>query len=101
MAVIALILFGIGGLLTLWNFYVSFIRYPAHLLFGGTRETYQWVSGVPLFGSLLLWISIPMLSSVSLQWFAAILSVFDTAGFHWFVGTMWWTGQWWPFIRHR
>ena len=99
MAVIGLVLFAIGTFLTVSNLYLSFLRPLIHLLKGGTRETYKWVSGIPLFGSLLLWISIPMLSTVPLRWIAAILSLFDTGGIHWFVATMWWTGQLRTFVR--
>jgi hypothetical protein len=101
MATVGVILFVLGALVTVTNVYVSFIRYPVHLAFGGTRETYRPVSGIPLVGSLFLWLSIPLLSSVGLVWSAAALSVFDTGGLHWFVGTMWWTGQLGAFIRGR
>ena len=42
---------------------------------------------------LMFWISIGLLPSAGLKWLAAILSIFDTGGIHWFIGTMWWTGQ--------
>lgn len=92
-----IILLALGTFVTLMNVYLSFIRYPID----ATRETYRWVSGLPLVGSLSLWLSIPLLSSVGLRWFAAVLSVFDTGGVHWFVGTMWWTGQLGPLVRGR
>jgi len=101
MATVGMILFAGGAFFTLMNVYLSFIRYPVHLALGGTRETYRWVSGIPLIGSLILWLSIPLLSSLGLKWSAAALSVFDTGGIHWFVGTMWWTGQLSAFIRGR
>jgi hypothetical protein len=101
MATVGLILFALGALVTVMNVYLSFIRYPVHLALGGTRETFRWVSGIPLIGSVFLWLSFPLLSSVGLRWFAAALSVFDTGGIHWFVGMMWWTGQLGAFIRGR
>ncbi len=93
------ILFALGALLTLSNVYLSFLHYPIHLVRGGTRDTYRWVSGIPLFGSLLLWISIGLLPSTGLQWVAGILSIFDTGGIHWLIGTLWWTGELGKFFR--
>ena len=101
MATVGFILFAVGAFVTVMNAYLSFIRYPVHLALGGTRETFRWVSGIPLIGSVCLWISIPLLSSVWLKWCAAALSIFDAGGIHWFLGTMWWTGQLGSFIRGR
>ncbi|MEK6702304.1 MAG: hypothetical protein AABZ53_08575 [Planctomycetota bacterium] len=94
MSTVGVILFAFGAFVTLTNVYLSFIRYPIHLARGGTRETYRWVSGVPIVGSLFLWISMGLLASTGLKWLAGILSIFDTGGIHWFIGTMWWTGAW-------
>ena len=101
MATVGAIIFAVGAFITLANVYLSFIRYSVHLALGGTRETYRWFSGIPLIGSLFLWLSIPLLSSVGLRWSAAALSVLDTGGIHWFVATMWWTGQLGAFMRRR
>lgn len=95
------IIFAIGALITLFNFYLSYLRYPVHIAAGGTRETYRWVSGVPLLGSFLLWLSVPLLPSVIFKVVAILLSLLDTGGIHWFLGTMWWTGQLGAFIRGR
>lgn len=101
MTTAGIILFAVGALLTLANAYLSFGRYPLHVARGGTRETYRWVSGIPLFGSLFLWISIGMLPSTGLKWLAGILSIFDTGGIHWVIGVMWWTGQLGGLFRRR
>jgi len=93
MAIAGIVLFGLGTFITLLNVYLSFLRYPIHHVRGGTREDYRWVSGVPLVGSLLLWLSIPLLPWVGLRWFAVAISLFDTGGIHWFAATMLWTGQ--------
>lgn len=90
MAVVGYILFGLGGFFTALNFYLCFLRFPLHRAFGGTRESYQWASGIPLLGSLLLWISIPFLPSAPWMWLAAGLSLLDTGGIHWFASTMLW-----------
>jgi hypothetical protein len=84
-----ILLFVIGTLATLLNFYLSFLRFPLHLARGGTAENYRFISGLPMFGSLSLWISAPLLSAHPVaMWSALILSLLDTAGLHWFVGTM-------------
>ena len=92
MMIIGSILFGLGALVTALNVYRSFLRYPIHRARGGARETYRWISGIPLFGSLLLWVSIGLLPTHGLKWLADLLSIFDTGGVHWFMGTMLWTG---------
>ncbi len=101
MTTAGIVLFALGAFLTLSNVYLSFLRYPIHLARGGTRETYRWVSGIPVLGSLLLWISICLLPSTRLKWLACLLSIFDTGGIHWFLGTMWWTGQLGALFRRR
>src|SRR6476646_7226256 len=101
MTAVGIILFALGTFFTVMNAYLSFVRYPVHLALGGNREAYRCVSGVPLIGSLCLWLSIPLLSSVGLKWVAASLSVLDTGGIHWFIARMWWTGQLGAFTRGR
>lgn len=86
-----IILLSVGGCITLINVYLSVLRYPLHRARDG--GSYRWVSGIPVLGSLLLWISIGLLPSPALRWIAGIVSVMDTGGIHWFIGTMWWTGQ--------
>jgi len=93
MAIVAYILLGAGAFLTAVNFYLSFLRFPLHLACGRSRETYRWVSGFPVFGSLMFWISIPLLPSAMLAWCAALVSVFDTGGLHWFVYSLWRQGE--------
>ncbi|MBN1590128.1 MAG: hypothetical protein JW888_11480 [Pirellulales bacterium] len=79
----------IGGLLCCFNFYLSFVRYPVHQMMGGKKEDYQWVSGIPLLGSLLVAISLFRLWQW--PWFrtpAIILIVIDTGGLHWCAATL-------------
>lgn len=85
MATIGYILFACGALISIANFYFHILRYPIHVALGGTRETLRHESGVLFFGSVLLWISIGLLPSVGLKWLAAIISIFDTGGFHWII----------------
>jgi hypothetical protein len=99
MATFGMIIFALGTFLTALNFYLTFLRLPVHLARGGMHENYRRVSGFPIFGSIFLWLSIPMLSSVGLRWTAAAVSLFDTGGIHWFLGTMWWTGHLGEFLH--
>jgi hypothetical protein len=94
MTTLGYILLALGTLTTLLNIYFGYIRYTIHRARGRSDESLQYVSGIPIFGSLFLWISIPLVPSVGLRWFAAILSIFDTVGIHWFIGMMLWTGEW-------
>ncbi|MFN0019410.1 MAG: hypothetical protein ACKVP0_14185 [Pirellulaceae bacterium] len=78
----------IGGLLTLLNF-LLFLNYPLQRLRGGKPETYRHVSGIPIFGSLLLWIAALLLSSKPvLMWSALVVSLFDMCGLHVFAIVM-------------
>ena len=82
-------LLGLGGLICCVNFYLSFLRYPIHRFRGGLRETYKYDSGVPLFGSLLVVLSLlKFYSHPVLLTIAIILILIDTGGLHWFLGVM-------------
>ena len=84
---LAWIAFVLGALLCLTNFYLSFLLYPVHRLRGFPRESYRWESGIPVFGSLFVGLSLFGLHSLSaMQPAALLLMVIDTGGIHWFVG---------------
>ena len=86
---IAYALFGLGCLVSLINFYLSFLRYPIFRLRGGAADDYQWVSGLPMIGSLLIVLTLAFVfSNVWLRFFGITCAVVDTAGLHWFAGTM-------------
>jgi hypothetical protein len=73
----------LGGVISVLNFYLSWLRYPLYRLRGGKRESYRFVSGIPLFGSLLLWIAAPYLHSEPVwMWSALVVSLFDMCGLH-------------------
>lgn len=73
----------LGGAISVFNFYLSWLRYPLYRLCGGKHESYRFVSGIPLFGSLLLWIVAPFLRSEPVwMWSALLVSVFDMLGLH-------------------
>ena len=79
----------VGGIISALNFYLSFCRYLLHRVRGGSRESYRAVSGVPLFGSLLVVLSIIWLHEV--PWVLAVASIviaIDTGGIHWLAGAL-------------
>ena len=87
--VIGLALFVVGTLVTCVNFYTSLIRYPLHRWRGGARDHFRWVSGFPLVGSLFLWLAaLFLVRRPVLTWAALGISLFDTGGFHWLAGMM-------------
>src|SRR4051794_37286374 len=80
--------FALGASLSLLNFFLSFVRAP--LLRAGGRSP-RFVSGIPLFGSLLLVVSATLLwSQRRLALSALALAALDTGGIHWFVGVLLW-----------
>ena len=92
--VFGILLFGIGAIVTFANFTCSYLGYGVHRLRGGKPEDYRAPSGIALFGSGLLWASMLFLQDhPDLMWCAFIVALFDTAGIHWFAGTMLW--MWW------
>ena len=84
---VSLILASIGVVVTIINFYLSFIRYPLHRLRYKSLP-FRWISGFPLVGSLLLWIaslSFWLSGNGRYATVALILSIFDTGGIHWYI----------------
>jgi hypothetical protein len=86
--VVAYVALVLGASLSLLNFYVSVVRVPLLRACGWSP---RWVSGIPLFGSMLL-----VLSAVLFwreRWAAVTaltLAVLDTGGIHWFFGALTW-----------
>jgi len=80
--ILGVVLFGLGTLVTGVNVYTSFIRYPLHRWRGGTRDDFRWVSGIPLVGSLFLWLAaLFLVAQPVLAWAALVMSLFDTGVF--------------------
>lgn len=81
-----------GGCICLLNFYLSILRYPLHRARGRSQDSYRWVSGVPLLGSLALVIGWAFWTrhqgSRSLDVAAWSIALLDTGGIHWFVAAM-------------
>jgi len=80
----------VGAFVSLLNFHLSFTRPFAHRYLH-PAEPYKFVSGFPVVGSLLLWLSSLLFWwSGHPQWcfIALAVSALDTGGLHWFVATM-------------
>ena len=81
-----------GGCICLLNFYLSFLRYPLHLAAGRGRNSYRWVSGIPLLGSMAVVIAWAFWtrhqSSLALDVATWSIALLDTGGIHCFVATM-------------
>jgi hypothetical protein len=93
MSVVAYIFFCLGGLICVVNFYLSFLRYPFYRLTGGDKENYRWVSGIPVFGSIFVVISLVFLYKIKWALISGMVFIAaDTGGFHWFLGTMFYYG---------
>lgn len=81
-------IFVAGAFVCCLNFYLSFLRYPLCRLRG---QEYKWVSGVPVFGSLLLVIALAMVhDSPVFFWIGTSIALLDTGGLHWFAVAMLW-----------
>jgi hypothetical protein len=81
----------LGAVISGSNFYLSFVRYPLFRMGGGRDEAFRNVSGIPLFGSLLLWVAAAMAWQEPWVAFSSLaISLLDTGGLHWFVGMMLW-----------
>jgi hypothetical protein len=81
--------FAMGALACCANFYLSYVRYPIHRLLFGSAQ-YRWISGLPLFGTVLLVIGFfAMLPFSYSTLLAVVLLTIDTAGPLWFVMTTW------------
>jgi hypothetical protein len=79
----------VGGLVSALNFYLSFCRYALHRLRGGSRESYRWMSGFPLVGSLLVALSIVRFYDAPwILGIALVLIAIDTGGIHWAAGVL-------------
>ena len=86
MRVIAYILFCLGGLISVTNFYLSFLRYPLFRLMHGTKKEWKWVSNYPVFGSAFVALSLLVLHKATWALIVGgILILVDTGGIHWFV----------------
>jgi len=82
-------LLGLGGLISVVNFYLSALRYPIFRLIHGKTAEFKWISGFPLLGSISI---IGFLFLPKSSWLVAtefLLLSIDSGGLHWFVISTW------------
>lgn len=94
-AVLGFVLFGVGGVISIVNFYLSFLRYWVHVLLRGKDVEYRWVSGIPLFGFLTVVGVLLIPQSLWVGLLALLFLVIDTGGIQWFVLSTWKDDSFW------
>ena len=82
------VIFVLGAVISVGNMYTSFLRYPVHLLLAKSRDSYKYVSGLPLIGGLVLVGAWLLPQSLWLNLATALLMLLDTGGISWFVVTV-------------
>jgi hypothetical protein len=81
MEILGYIIWALGALFCGINFYTSFVRYPLHILLGRSKESFQWVSGVPVLGTLFIVVAFVLLrENAFFFWSSIILLLVDTGG---------------------
>jgi hypothetical protein len=78
----------LGLAITILNLYLSFLRFPIHKALKKNKE-YHWVSGIPIYGSILLWCAAGaslLQNRTGLALILIVLSLLDTGGIIWFIG---------------
>jgi hypothetical protein len=76
----------VGSMITAVNFWLSFIRPMSRR---ASNKPVKSASGIPLFGSLLLWVAAWLFyPSSDVAYWALGISLFDTGGPHWLLGTL-------------
>ena len=95
LATLGYILFALGAIISIMNFYLSFLRYPLHRVRHGKDAEYRWVSGIPLFGILSVIGLIHIPKSLLLNISTFLLLIIDTGGIQWFVVSTWKDNSFW------
>jgi len=76
----------VGSMIAAVNSWLSFIRPMSRR---ASNKPVKFVSGIPLFGSLLLWVAAWLFYPLShAAYWALGVSLFDTGGPHWLLGTL-------------
>jgi hypothetical protein len=94
-------LFALGGMISLLNFYLQVLRYPLHRLRHGKDAKYRWVSGIPLFGLLVVIGLMHLPKSLLLSILAFLFLCIDLGGIQWFVVFTWKDDSLWDPKKHE
>ena len=89
-ATLAYVVLGFGALVSVANFYLSFLRHPVLRLLGRAEEDIRHVSGVPIFGAVVLvgLVLAPPSTALSVGCLLLLLLV-DTGGPLWCLWAVW------------
>ena len=91
----AVVILAVGSMIATVNFWLSFVRPLWRRI---SNERVKPASGIPLVGSMLLWAAALLFyPSSDLAYWALGISVIDTGGPHWLLGTL----LYHSFIRER
>ena len=89
------LLFGLGALVSVCNFYLSFLRYPLFILRRRSRDEYRHISGFPMAGMFVLFGLVLTPASPSFSLTTLFLLLIDTGNIPWFVFSMWKDDSFW------
>ena len=89
MEILGYITWALGALFCVFNVYTSFVRYPVHVLLGRPKESFQWVSGIPILGTLFIVVAFILLrEDAFFFWSSIVLVLVDTGGPLWVAGSL-------------
>jgi hypothetical protein len=88
--IFGLVFLVLGLLVVVNNFYCSFIRWPLYYLIHRSKEGYRNVSGLPLFGEILITIGVVYdFGSIYSAALGIIAAFLNTGGSLWFLIATW------------
>ena len=82
-------LFALAGYFCALNFYITFFRFRVHRWRGLPSESFKFISGIPILGSLVLYLLVrytPL--PPALYYVGIVLICLDTGGIHWGVANL-------------
>lgn len=84
----SIILLSVGVFISVINFYLSYLRYPLHVIRGGGKDDYKWVSGFPLAGTLFIVLALVLdgLERPIILYVGLFALLIDTGGVIWLIG---------------
>jgi hypothetical protein len=88
------LVFGLGALVCITNFYLSFLRHPIFVL-RRSRDEYRHISGFPIVGMLVLFGLALTPPSPALSLATLLLLLVDTGNIPWFIASMWRDNSFW------
>ncbi len=94
-SIVGWIIFGLGAVISITNFYNSVLRYWLFKLRGRLSENLASSSSIPLLGILVLVGNVFIPNTIWLNIAVPILLLLDTGGISWFVVMVWKDDEFW------